>query len=80
MKRRRTMPANTAGRPTAALPIAVSTDWSPEQAVAVFEMLDELRERVWAQYSRQIQQVLREQRCITASSAVDNIDEADVPF
>jgi len=74
------MPANTTGRPTAALPIAVSTDWSPEQAVAVFEMLDELRERVWAQYSRQIQQVLREQRCITASSAVDNIDEADVPF
>ena len=80
MKRRRTMPANTTGRPTAALPIAVSTDWSPEQAVAVFEMLDELRERVWAQYSHQIQQVLREQRCITASSAVDNIDEADVPF
>ena len=80
MKRRRTMPANTTRRPTAALPIAVSTDWSPEQAVAVFEMLDELRERVWAQYSRQIQQVLREQRCITASSAVDNIDEADVPF
>jgi hypothetical protein len=74
------MPANTTGRPTAALPIAVSTDWSPEQAVAVFEMLDELRERVWAQYSRQIQQVLREQRCITASSAVDNIDEAEVPF
>ena len=80
MKRRRAMMAAIAGRPTAILPIVMPTDWSPEQAVAVFEILDELRERVWAHYGRQIQQVLREQRCITTNSAVDNINEADVPF
>ena len=30
----------------AVVPIALPTDWSPEQAVAVFEILDQLRERV----------------------------------
>jgi hypothetical protein len=26
------------------------TDWSPEQAVAVFEILDEMRDWVWDHY------------------------------
>ena len=57
------------------------TDWSPEQAVAVFEILDKLRKHVWAHYGLQIQQVLRDERG-TAVRAADNIsiDEADVPF
>jgi hypothetical protein len=55
------------------------TDWSPEQAVAVFEILDELRERIWARYGLQIQQVLRDQRS-TAITAAADIDDADVPF
>ena len=53
--------------------------WSPEQAVAVFEILDELREHVWASYGLQIQQLLRGERG-TAVPAADDIDEADVPF
>jgi hypothetical protein len=80
MTSRRVVPAPSVSRPAAAVLIALPTDWSPEQAVAVFEILDELRERVWAHYGRQIQQVLQEQRCTTVSTAVDNIDEADVPF
>ena len=80
MIRRRGAPAPRIGRPAAGTPITLPADWSPEQATAVFEILDEMRERVWAHYGPQIQQVLREQRCITANSAVDNIDEADVPF
>ena len=61
--------------------IALPTDWSPEQAVAVFEILDELREHIWAHYGLQIQQVLREQRrtMIPAADGTD-IDDADVPF
>ena len=55
------------------------TDWSPEQAVAVFEILDELREQVWARYGLQIQQVLRDQRS-TAVPTANDIDDADVPF
>ena len=85
MKRRRSVPANidfTRHRVTAGS-ITLPTHWSPEQAVAVFEILDELREHVWACYGRQIQQVLRDERS-TAVPAAHNtdidIDEADVPF
>ena len=61
--------------------ITLSTHWSPEQAVAVFEILDELREHVWARYGLQIQQVLGDERSTTVPAAHDiDIDEADVPF
>jgi hypothetical protein len=61
--------------------ITLPTHWSPEQAVAVFEILDELREHVWARYGRQIQQVLRDERSTAIPAAGDiEIDEADVPF
>ena len=57
------------------------SDWLPEQAVAVFELLDELRERVWDRYGLQIQQLLRDQRATAVRAADDiGIDEADVPF
>ena len=71
-------PANTV-RHAARLPITLPTDWSPAQAVAAFEILDELRERVWEHYGLQIQQVLRDQRS-TAIPAADDIDDADLPF
>jgi hypothetical protein len=67
-------------RTVAAIPMTLPTDWSPEQAVAVFEILDELRERVWARYGLQIQQVLRAQQRTAAQGAEDDIEEGDVPF
>ena len=61
--------------------MTLPTDWSPEQALAVFEILDELRERVRVPYGLQIQQVLRDDRSTVAPAAHDiDIDEADVPF
>ena len=74
-------PANTV-RHAARLPITLPTDWSPAQAVAAFEILDELRERVWEHYGLQIQQVLRDQRstAIPAADDIDDIDDADLPF
>ena len=83
MKRRRAMPADidfTRHR-VAAGSITLPTHWSPEQAVAVFEILDELHEHVWARYGLQIQQVLRDERSTAVPAAGDiDIDEADVPF
>jgi hypothetical protein len=82
MKRRRAVPiASTqgTGHHTQAVPIMLPTDWSPEQAAAVFEILDELRERLWACYGLQIQQVLREQRTAPITAA-PHIDDANVPF
>lgn len=53
MKRRRTVPAQIdfARHRVAAGSVTLPTRWSPEQAVAVFEILDVLREHVWTQYS-----------------------------
>ena len=83
MTRRRAAPADidfTRHR-VAAGSITLPTHWSPEQAVAVFEILDELREHVWASYGLQIQQVLRDQSSTAVPAADDiDIDEADVPF
>jgi hypothetical protein len=83
MKRQRAAPAQSrfTRHRAAAGAITLPTHWSPEQAVAVFELLDEMREHVWARYGLQIQHVLRDERS-TAIPATDdiNIDEADVPF
>ncbi len=81
MTRRRAVPAQidfTQHR-VAAGSMTLPTHWSPEQAVAVFEILDDLREHVWARYGLQIQQVLRDQ-CSTVAPAEGDIDDADVPF
>ena len=83
MTRRRAAPAQigfTRHR-VAAGSITLPTHWSPEQAVAVFEILDELREHVWARYGVPIQQGLRDERSTADPAAGDiDIDEADVPF
>ena len=83
MKRRRAVPANIdfTRQRVAVGSITLPTHWSPEQAIAVFEILDELREHVWARYGLQIQQVLRDERSkpVPAAGEID-IDEADVPF
>jgi hypothetical protein len=34
----------------AGLDLLIDPDWSPEQALAVVELLDDLRERIWAHY------------------------------
>ena len=43
-------------------PITVESPavWSPEQALAVFELLDDLRDKVWARYGSQIQRLLQQ--------------------
>ncbi|HXZ08231.1 MAG TPA: hypothetical protein VEI25_09260 [Paraburkholderia sp.] len=47
---------------TRGLSFVVPEDWSPEQALAVFELLDDLRELICARYLLDMQQFLREDR------------------
>jgi hypothetical protein len=42
--------------------VEIPRTWTSEQALAVFEILDDLREKVWALHGGQIQAELREQR------------------
>jgi hypothetical protein len=51
-------------------------DWTPEQALAVFELLDDLRERIWVHYQLEIAEQLREER--QTNKAVPEI--SDPPF
>ena len=41
---------------------AIPAYWSPEQALAVFEFLDDLRDKIWAHYGLRLQQLLAGQQ------------------
>ena len=47
--------------PKPAAPFTVPTHWSAEQALAVLEGLQAVREAVWAVYGQQAQQAWRDQ-------------------
>lgn len=54
--------------------------WTPAQATAVFEVLDDLLESVWRRYGVQIQKVQRRDRVVKTSAIPANLGEGDVPF
>ena len=56
------------------------TYWTPEQALAVFEILDALRDQLWDLYGLQIQQAMREDLCPTSPAPRGAIDQRDLPF
>ena len=51
------------------IPVEIPATWMPEQALAVFELLDEIRDKIWSRYGVRLQDLLQEQQ---ASSAVDH--------
>jgi len=54
--------------------------WTVAQALAVFEVLDDLRDLVVDGYAKKIQQTARLDRTVTRSSLPANMDDGDVPF
>jgi hypothetical protein len=52
-------------------PLAIPAYWTPEQAQAVIELLDDLRERIWAHYQIQLVDLYQEQQ------GFDDIDPPD---
>jgi len=65
-------PAPTATPPWATT-IVIPTTWTPEQALAVFELIDDLRDRLWSMHGRQIQDLLEQEQ----GSAPNNALRAD---
>ena len=57
------------------LELLIDQNWSPDQALAVIELLDDLRDRIWSHYEIALQQKLRDER-ITRYNAVIS----DPPF
>jgi len=69
---------------TKGLPLTIAlqipTYWTPEQAFAVFALIDELREAIWQCYSPQIQDEYRGNQ--SGPSPADRADagSSDPPF
>lgn len=61
------------------LDFLISTNWTPEQAWAVVELLDDLRDRILRHYLVPIQELLREERGMTddLQEALSNLDDLD---
>lgn len=57
------------------LELLIDPDWSPEQALAVVELLDDLRDRIWAHYELALVRKLREERV-----SHNNLPTTDPPF
>lgn len=62
------------------IPFLIQEDWSPDQALAVIELLDDLREVIWQRYQVPMQDLLREQRGVQDESNSVNISDTDLPF
>ena len=61
-----------------AIPLQIPTTWTPEQAFAVFELIDELRDAIWHCYALQLQEEYRDQ--LGQHAEQDPIDPDDPPF
>jgi hypothetical protein len=59
-----TTPTSKAGLPLF-FPLDIPTTWTPEQALAVFELITELREKIWSCYAIDIQQEIQNQHAST---------------
>jgi len=61
------------------IPFAIPAYWTPEQAMAVVEPLDELRERIWEHYQLQLIDLYTEQYGSRRADPSD-LDDDDLPF
>jgi hypothetical protein len=60
--------------PSWAISFQIPAYWTPEQAFAVYELLSELRERIWSHYELQLVDQCREQQ---GSMSIDHSDQWD---
>lgn len=68
---------------TKGLEFLIDSDWTPEQAFAVVELLEALGDRILAYYQLLIMALMREERSITPFDDMDTINlwgEDEPPF
>jgi hypothetical protein len=61
------------------LTFTIPATWTPEQALAVYQLLDELREKIWAHYDLQLMEFICQDRRSPAHDT-DNVEPQDPPF
>ena len=47
---------------TQGLELLIDPNWSPDQAMAVIELIDDLRDLIWSHYEMVLQQKFRDER------------------
>ena len=61
-------------------PFNIPDDWSPEQALAIYELLDALKERVWRRYELQLIELIAQiDEDDTLQSDLFELND-DIPF
>ena len=60
---------------TQGLELLIDPNWSPDQAMAVIDLLDDLRNRIWTHYEIDLQKKLRDERLTP-----HNVVISDPPF
>lgn len=60
---------------TRGLDFLIADNWSPEQALAVVELIDDLRERICVHYQLALEDLLREQRAPPDNPHPHNADD-----
>jgi len=75
------MRKNTRGGLATEISLALPTTWSPEQALAVVDLLNNLLERIWQHYDIALCDVMREQYDAPSDRVDGEIftDDADDP-
>lgn len=61
------------------IPLHIPTYWTPEQAFAVFELIEDLRDAIWRCYALQLQEEYRDHLCQHAAEQ-DPVDPEVPPF
>jgi len=57
----------------------IPADWSADQALATFELLNDLMERIWTRYAPDIQALIRQQQSCDQNVS-DDPDPDHPPF
>ncbi len=60
---------------TIGLDFLIDSDWTPEQALAVVELLDDLKDRILLHYQLPIMELMREERGI---DPLDDLDDTNI--
>ncbi len=56
----------------------IPVHWTPEQAAAVFEFVEDIREEILAHYQVQIMEYMKDDRCYESCS--EEFEDKDIPF
>jgi hypothetical protein len=63
-----------------AVTLEIPACWTPEQALAIVELLDDLRDKIWAHYAVELLDTYREQYGSDESPHADHVGGDDPPF